>query len=238
MFLVKQFTDQCIEFVGTRDEIRRQVLAHERNMWLLTTSIQVVDKLLPFMVEVVEVCAAHPVRQAGEVKVRRTLDRIDAYPLLPRISPLLAHHLRPHGRGRHHQHHELDDVERLGNLQPPVPATFHADAILPERNMLSLQPFPQLRSEMFSIRASIGDKDARRNAGVRARLPACRHPGPLREVMGMCHVFDVPPVYTTPARLHSSYYSTRNISSCPYPPLPRGIKWLLIRAQKSCFSLV
>src|SRR6266571_8666074 len=156
MFLVKQFTDQCIEFVGTRDEIRGQVLAHERDMWLLATSIQVVDKLLPFMLEVVEVRAAHPVREAIEVKVSLTLDRIDAYPLLPRVSPLFAHRLR-----------------------------LHAHAILPEGNVLSLQPLPQLRSKLLPVRASIGEKDARGNACVRARLPGCRHPVPLREVMGM-----------------------------------------------------
>src|SRR2546423_14441804 len=182
MFLVKQFTDQCIEFVGTRDEIRGQVLAHERDMWLLATSIQVVDKLLPFMLEVVEVRAAHPVREAIEVKVSLTLDRIDAYPLLPRISPLLADHLRLHGRGRHHQHHELDDIERLGNLLPPVPPTFHANAILPERNVLSFQPLPQLRSEWLPVRASIGEKDTRRSTSVRARIPACCHAVTLRKV--------------------------------------------------------
>ena len=63
--------------------------------------------------------------------------------------------------------------------------TFHANAILPEGNVLVLEAFPRAGGELFSVGASIGEEDAGYKAGVGARFPVCRHAGSLREGMEM-----------------------------------------------------
>src|SRR5437764_10908423 len=99
------------------------------------------EELGPIMPKVIKVSIAHPVREVGKVKVGHCLDGINADALLTCVSPLLPDNGRLQGRRSHDQHHELDMVKSLGDLEPPIPSPFQPDAILPKRNVLSLQAF-------------------------------------------------------------------------------------------------
>ena len=68
-----------------------------------------------------------------------------------------------------------------------------------------------------NIVAAYSRRNTRRNASVRACIPDCRHAGPLSKVIEH-HRFDIPSVYTTDGRLHTSYYSKCSTSSSPYRP--------------------
>src|SRR5437667_4903717 len=140
------------------------------------------------MVDVIEVRAAHPVWHSVEVRFGFPLDRIDAYAFLTSSAPFLVD-----GRGfksswGHDHDHELDAVERLDDLQPPVAPAFEAYTILPERNVLSFQPLTQLRSEWLPIIARIGEKDTWRGVSVRDCISGCCHPVILLEVIGTSSV--------------------------------------------------
>src|SRR5215831_17606168 len=120
--------------------------------------------------------------QTGKVKISLTLDRIDTHALLPSVTPLFTNRLRPHGSRCHHQYQKLDFLKRFGNLQPPILAPFQANSVLPEWDMLSFQPMPQLRSNWLTVCARIGDEDTRRNCGARSYTTVFSHTITLRKV--------------------------------------------------------
>jgi len=177
--LVKHFVDQRVEFMRTRHEVRRQVFHHERHPHLLTARVEVIDKLCPFMGKVIEVCVAHPTRQAGKVQGGYPHDGIDTDALLAGIAPFLAYCRRLHGGRSHDYHHELDLVKRLGDLLPPVSSPFHTNAILPEGNMFCQEPLTRVCGERLSITTGIGNEDTRRLSAFNG---ACCHDVPLHKV--------------------------------------------------------
>src|SRR6266568_352748 len=80
----------------------------------------------------------------------------------------------------------LRAVERCASARDRTLLLFYT--ILPEWNVLSFQPLPQLRSEWLSIIARIGEKDTWRSVSVRDCISGCCHPVTLHEVIGTSSV--------------------------------------------------
>ena len=128
--LVEDERYEALELHRPRHEVRRQIVGHERHPALLAARAQVVQELRPLARGVVEMDAAHPSRQHCEVDGAAD-HGIDAHAVLARVPPLLAHERRLDSRRGHDEDHELDRVERRGDLQPPVAPALHVGPVLP-----------------------------------------------------------------------------------------------------------
>jgi len=57
-FVVEQFAGEFFKLIWALNEVCGQVFDHEGDAWLLTTGVDVIDEVVPFMSKIVEVCAA------------------------------------------------------------------------------------------------------------------------------------------------------------------------------------
>ena len=144
--------------------VRRQVFNQEGHAWRWGAVVEIKAELGPFKLEVVEVDAAHPARQRLKVQALGRDHRVDRHPALAGGIPFAPHQRRVQRSRCHHEDQDLDLVERLEDLQPPVSAAFHALAVTPQRYSIFQQACPQVAGDGLAVAAGVGQKGARRSS--------------------------------------------------------------------------